>query len=67
MAKALLGHIGVSQDLQLVHEVSRLRARVRELEGELARVKAENDRFAASVRVGDDDLLRLSDLEHAGL
>ena len=67
MAKALIGHIGVSQDMQLVHEVARLRGRVRELEAELTRLHAENDRLAASVRVRDDDLVRLSELEHAGL
>ncbi|MCU1600428.1 MAG: hypothetical protein JWO22_1137, partial [Frankiales bacterium] len=38
MAKALLGHVGMSTDLRLASEVRRLRARVLELEDELGRV-----------------------------
>ena len=53
MAKALFGHVG-GADLRLVDEVSRLRARVRELEGELARLTAANDALVASVHVEDD-------------
>ena len=54
MAKALLGHVGVSTDLRLAAEVRRLRARVVELEDELARVKAANDALVATVHVEDD-------------
>ena len=53
MAKALLGHVG-GPDLRLVDEVRRLRARVRDLEAELARVNASNDALMASVHVEDD-------------
>lgn len=54
MAKALLGHVGVSTDLRLAAEVRRLRARVAELEDELGRVKAANDALVAAVHVEDD-------------
>ena len=37
MAKALFGHVGAGTDLRLVDEVRRLRARVTDLEDELAR------------------------------
>ena len=53
MAKALFGHVG-GADLRLVDEVRRLRGRVRELVGELARVTAANDALVASVHVEDD-------------
>src|SRR3954471_5506651 len=59
MAKALLGHVGIGSDLRLAAEVRRLRARVQELESELARVRAANQALSASVTV-DDDLLRLT-------
>jgi hypothetical protein len=49
MAKALLGHVGVGPDLRLAAEVRRLRAKVAELEGELAEARA-----ALVVRVEDD-------------
>ena len=54
MAKALLGHVGVSTDLRLAAEVRRLRARVLELEDELGRVKAANEALVAAVHVEDD-------------
>lgn len=54
MAKALLGHVGVSTDLRLADEVRRLRGRITELEAELARVRAANDVLAASLTVEDD-------------
>jgi hypothetical protein len=40
MAKALLGHVGLSPDVRLVQEVRRLQLRVKELEAELAEVRA---------------------------
>ncbi|MBL7493850.1 hypothetical protein I6A60_03200 [Frankia sp. AgB1.9] len=43
MAKALFGHVGSGSDLRLSYEVRRLRARVAELETELARTRAVND------------------------
>jgi hypothetical protein len=54
MAKALLGHVGMSTDLRLAAEVRRLRTRVLELEDELSRVKAANDALVAAVHVEDD-------------
>ncbi|MDQ1712740.1 MAG: hypothetical protein QOE45_2190 [Frankiaceae bacterium] len=40
MAKALLGHVGLVPDLRLAQEVRRLQLRVKELEAELAGVRA---------------------------
>jgi hypothetical protein len=54
MAKALLGHVGVGPDLRLAAEVRRLRARVAELESELARA------HVMVVQV-DDDIRVLTD------
>ena len=50
MAKALLGHVGVGTDLRLAAEVRRLRARVVELEAELAQARAA----LLDVHVDDD-------------
>ncbi len=47
MAKALLGHVG-GPDLRLVDEMRRLQLRVRDLEAELLRLRAENDALAAA-------------------
>ncbi len=58
MAKALFGHVGSAPDRRLLDEVTLLRARVRTLEFELTRLRAENDRLAAAA-VEQDDLLRL--------
>ncbi len=54
MAKALFGHVGIGSDLKLAAEVRRLRARVEELEHELALARAASEAFAASVTVEDD-------------
>jgi hypothetical protein len=54
MAKALFGHVGVGSDLRLSAEVRRLRARVAQLEQELAVARAANEAFAASITVEDD-------------
>ncbi len=66
MAKALFGHVTPGPDVRLLDEVGRLRRRVKELEQELSATRADNDRLVASMRV-DDDLRRLSHLEHAGI
>ncbi|MDH4160886.1 MAG: hypothetical protein OEV62_11555 [Actinomycetota bacterium] len=52
MAKALLGHVG-GPDPRLLAEVAMLRRRVRDLENELLRLRAENDALAASAAPGD--------------
>ncbi len=51
MAKALLGHVGLGSDLRLTEEVRRLRERVRQLEIETARLRAENDELVATLAV----------------
>jgi hypothetical protein len=43
MARALLGHLSTSADRYLVEEVARLRGRIRDLESELAELKASNE------------------------
>jgi hypothetical protein len=58
MAKALFGHVGSAPDRRLLDEVTQLRARVRTLEFELTRLRAENDRLAAA-NAEADELLRL--------
>ena len=57
MAKALFGHVSSAPDRRMLDEVTQLRAKVRSLEFELTRLRAENDRLAAAVQA--DDLLRL--------
>ncbi len=47
MAKALYGHVGGAPDKRMLDEVTRLRARVRDLEVEVMRLRAENDRLVA--------------------
>ncbi len=58
MAKALFGHVGSAPDRRLLDEVTQLRAKVRSLEFEVTRLRAENDRLAAAEA---DELLRLSE------
>lgn len=57
MAKALFGHVSSAPDRRMLDEVTRLRAKVRSLEFEVARLRAENDRLAAATNA--DELLRL--------
>jgi hypothetical protein len=59
MAKALYGHVGSAPDQRLLDEVTRLRTRVRDLEIEVMRLRAENDRLVA-------DASRAEDLLHIG-
>jgi hypothetical protein len=58
MAKALFGHVGNASDRRLLDEVTLLRAKVRSLEFEITRLRAENDRLAAFAAEADE-LLRL--------
>ena len=48
MAKALVGHVG-GPDPLVAFEVRRLRERVRDLESEIIRLRAENDSLAETV------------------
>lgn len=60
MAKALYGHVGSASDRRLLDEVTKLRAKVRTLEFEVTRLRAENDRLAAAAAEADD-LLRITE------
>ncbi|MBA2768439.1 MAG: hypothetical protein H0U35_04790 [Sporichthyaceae bacterium] len=48
MAKALFGHVGVP-DPRAVMEMRRLHERIRSLEAEVVRLRAENDALAADI------------------
>jgi len=58
MAKALFGHVGSASDRRLLDEVTLLRAKVRNLEFEITRLRADNDRLAAAAAEADE-LFRL--------
>jgi uncharacterized protein with PhoU and TrkA domain len=60
MAKALYGHVGSASDRRLLDEVTRLRARVQDLEIEVMRLRAENDRLVADA-ANSADLLRIAE------
>ncbi|MBR7836292.1 MULTISPECIES: hypothetical protein [Actinospica] len=62
MAKALLGHIG-GTDPRMLAEVRRLQQRVRDLEDQLGRAKAENDALAAAVHSDSFDRELLAAVE----
>lgn len=59
MAKALLGHVGTGLDVRMVSELKRLRDRVRELEGEVVRLRAENSELSTALHV-DAEMLTLN-------
>jgi hypothetical protein len=59
MAKALLGHVGNGLDHRMASEMKRLRDRVRELESEVIRLRAENAELSSMARV-DEEMLRFS-------
>jgi len=60
MAKALYGHVGSAPDQRMLDEVTRLRSRVRDLEIEVMRLRAENDRLFADT-ADANDLLRITE------
>ena len=59
MAKALYGHVSNAPDQRLLDEVTRLRTRVRDLEIEVMRLRAENDRLAADFSA--EELLHIAE------
>jgi hypothetical protein len=59
MAKALLGHVGHDLDLRMASELRRLRDRVRQLEGDVARLQEANAALTRGLML-DDDMLTLS-------
>jgi hypothetical protein len=67
MAKALFGHIGIGMEPETRDELQRLKDSVRALEFEVARLRADNDRLAASVSVHGDEFSRLTSLEEPAL
>ena len=60
MAKALYGHVGSAPDKRMLDEVTRLRARVQDLEIEVMRLRAEDDRLVADAS-DTHDLLRIAE------
>jgi hypothetical protein len=60
MAKALYGHVSSAPDKRMLDEVTRLRARVRDLEIEVIRLSAENDRLVAAAS-DSEELLRIAE------
>ena len=56
MAKALVGHVG-GFDPYVAFEVRRLRERIRDLESEVIRLRAENESLAS--HVSDSHLISL--------
>jgi hypothetical protein len=56
MAKALVGHVG-GPDPRMIMEMRRLQERVRSLETEVLRLRAENDALGAGV--SDSELISL--------
>jgi hypothetical protein len=54
MARALLGHLPTAADRYLVEEVARLKGRVRELEAELAELRASHQLLDELHRITSD-------------
>jgi hypothetical protein len=63
MAKALFGHVGNGLDVRMASELRRTRDRVRDLESEVARLKAANDALSSKLM---DNMLTLEVPEHVG-
>jgi hypothetical protein len=64
MAKALMGHVGTGLDLRMASELKRMRDRVRDLENEVIRLRAENTELSTIARV-DEEMMRLTVSEQA--
>ena len=60
MAKALYGHVGQAPDRRMLDEVTKLRAKVRSLEFEVTRLRADNDRLTAEI-TSAEEMTRLSE------
>ena len=60
MAKALYGHVGQAPDRRMLDEVTKLRAKVRNLEFEVTRLRADNDRLITEV-ASSEEISRLSE------
>jgi hypothetical protein len=60
MAKALYGHVGSAPDRRVLDEVNRLRTRVQDLEFEVMRLRADNDRLVAAAS-DSEELLRIAE------
>jgi hypothetical protein len=60
MAKALYGHVGSTPDRRVLDEVNRLRTRVQDLEIEVMRLRADNDRLVAAAS-DSEELLRIAE------
>ena len=69
MAKALFGHIAVAPDRRLVDELTYLRTRVRSLEDEVTRLRAEREDNVNNLPSGalDSDLRELSEISEPAL
>lgn len=68
MAKALFGHIAVAPDRRLVDELTYLRTRVRSLEDEVSRLRAEREDVSGlSGGAIDSDLRDLSEISEPAL
>jgi hypothetical protein len=63
MAKALMGHVGSGLEVRASYELKRLRDRVRELENEVIRLRAENAELTSAARV-DEEMMRLTVAEN---
>ena len=64
MAKALLGYVAPRPDRRLLDEVTFLRTRVRDLESELAQLRADRDPAEVDI---EDGLRRLSEAPQPAL
>ena len=61
MARALMGHVGSSNEHVLAFEVARLRRRVAELEAELASARAHEHAAHAATETLEIELHRLAE------